>query len=87
MPLETKLAPIASVNPATGEVLREFDCTAEEDVRAAVERARAAQPAWHQLGVNRRLQLLRRFQNLLQEKKSEVAAVITREAGKPSVEA
>src|SRR5579862_1295095 len=84
---ETKAAPITSINPATGEVLREFDCTAEEDVRAAVERARAAQPAWHQLGVNRRLQLLRRFQNLLQEKKSEVVAVITREAGKPSVEA
>ena len=84
---ETKAAPIASINPATGEVLREFDCTAEEDVRAAVGRARAAQPAWHQLGVNRRLQILRRFQTLLQEKKAEIAAVITREAGKPQVEA
>ena len=87
MPAETKAAPFASINPATGEVLREFDCTAEEDVRAAVERARAAQPAWHQLGVSRRLQILRRFQSLLQEKKAEVAAVITREAGKPYVEA
>ncbi|HKU22126.1 MAG TPA: aldehyde dehydrogenase family protein [Terriglobales bacterium] len=87
MPAETKAAPFASINPATGEVLREFDCTAAEDVRAAVERARAAQPAWHQLGVSRRLQILRRFQSLLQEKKAEVAAVITREAGKPYVEA
>jgi len=87
MPAETKAAPFASTNPATGEVLREFDCTAEDDVRVAVECARAAQPAWHQLGVSRRLQILRRFQSLLQEKKAEVAAVITREAGKPYVEA
>ena len=87
MPLETKLASIASVNPATSEVLREFDCASEEEVRAAVERARAAQPSWQELGIGRRRQVLRRFQTLLQEKKADVARLITREAGKPYVEA
>ena len=78
---------IASVNPATGEVLREFDCATAAEVGAAVERARAAQRAWHELGVRRRIDILRRFQRLLQEKKQEVARAITRESGKPYVEA
>jgi acyl-CoA reductase-like NAD-dependent aldehyde dehydrogenase len=87
MPVETKPALIASVNPATGEVLREFEPTTEEEVQAVVKRARAAQPAWQGLGISRRLEILRRFQTLLQEKKTDVARLITREAGKPCVEA
>jgi succinate-semialdehyde dehydrogenase/glutarate-semialdehyde dehydrogenase len=86
MPTATQRASIASINPATGEVLREFDCAGEEEVRAAVERARSAQPAWQELGIGKRLQVLRRFQTLLQEKKADVARLITQEAGKPYVE-
>ncbi len=78
---------VVSVNPATGEMLREFECASEEDVHAAVARARAAQPAWNDFGVRRRMAVLREFQRLLHERKSEVAALITREAGKPLVEA
>jgi acyl-CoA reductase-like NAD-dependent aldehyde dehydrogenase len=78
---------IASANPATGEVLREFECTAGPEVEAAVARAHAAQPAWAKLGVRGRLGILRNFQRLLHQKKSEVAQLVTREAGKPYVEA
>ncbi len=78
---------ISSVNPATGEVLRILECASDADVRAAIDRAHAAQPAWCELGVRRRLAMLREFQRLLHQKKSEVAATITREAGKPLVEA
>ncbi len=78
---------VVSVNPATGEALREFECAAESDVRAAVSRARAEQPGWNDLGVQRRVTVLREFQHLLHERKSEVAALIAREAGKPLVEA
>lgn len=87
MPTATQRASVASVNPATGEVLREFECAGEEEVRAAVERACAAQPAWQELGVGKRLEILRRFQKLLHEKKGEVARLVTRESGKPYVEA
>jgi acyl-CoA reductase-like NAD-dependent aldehyde dehydrogenase len=78
---------VVSVNPATGETLREFECASERDVQAAVARACAAQPAWDELGVRGRVAILREFQRLLHERKSEVAALITREAGKPMVEA
>lgn len=76
----------ASLNPATGEVLREFDCAWPEEVQAAVSRAREAQPAWWDLGVRRRREILREFQRLLLERKSEVAHLITEEAGKPYAE-
>jgi acyl-CoA reductase-like NAD-dependent aldehyde dehydrogenase len=78
---------VVSVNPATGERLREFECASERDVQAAVARARAAQPAWNEFGARGRIAVLREFQWLLHGKKSEVAALITREAGKPMVEA
>jgi succinate-semialdehyde dehydrogenase/glutarate-semialdehyde dehydrogenase len=77
----------ASVNPATGEVLRELECATEGEVRAAVARARAAQAAWDDLGVMQRIGVLREFQRRLHERKSEIAAAITREAGKPVAEA
>jgi acyl-CoA reductase-like NAD-dependent aldehyde dehydrogenase len=77
----------ASVNPATGETLREFECATEPEVHAAVSRARTAQPSWNDLGVRHRTAILQHFQRLLHEKKSEVARLITREAGKPYIEA
>jgi len=78
---------IASVNPATGEALREFETVTEAGVRSAVARSRAIQPNWNQLGVSARVSIIREFQRLLHERKSEVAQLITSEAGKPRVEA
>ena len=78
---------ITSVNPATGATLRELECCADEDVFGAVERAKAAQPAWAELGVKKRIAILREFQKKLHAKKSEIATAITREAGKPVAEA
>jgi len=78
---------IASVNPATGEVLREFECASAAEVQAAVARARAAQPSWGKLPVRERVRVLREFQKRLHAAKREVSELITREAGKPVVEA
>jgi acyl-CoA reductase-like NAD-dependent aldehyde dehydrogenase len=89
MAADAKLAArrISSVNPATGEVLGEFESTTEAAVLEAVGRARTAQPNWNDLGVRRRIAILRDFQRRLHEKKSEIAAAITHEAGKPRTEA
>jgi succinate-semialdehyde dehydrogenase/glutarate-semialdehyde dehydrogenase len=78
---------VISANPATGETLCEFGCATDAEVGAAVDRARAAQPAWNKLGVAKRAKILREFQRRLHEKKSDVARLITSEAGKPCVEA
>jgi acyl-CoA reductase-like NAD-dependent aldehyde dehydrogenase len=78
---------ITSVNPATGEILREIECADQSQVQAAVARARSAQFAWAERGVKHRIAVLREFQARLYEAKSDIAAAITREAGKPLAEA
>jgi acyl-CoA reductase-like NAD-dependent aldehyde dehydrogenase len=85
--LQIAVRMVVSVNPATGEVLRELECTGEREVLAAVGRARAAQGAWAEIGVRRRIAVLREFQRRLLGKKSEIAEAITQEAGKPVAEA
>jgi acyl-CoA reductase-like NAD-dependent aldehyde dehydrogenase len=89
--LQTDASPavsrIASVNPATGEVLGELDSAGPAEVRAAVGRARAAQPDWQACGVRDRIRVLRRFQRILLARKSDIARKITQEAGKPLAEA
>jgi acyl-CoA reductase-like NAD-dependent aldehyde dehydrogenase len=78
---------ISSVNPATGVVLREFESASEREVFDAVARARNAQAAFAELGVKRRIAILREFQKKLHARKSEIAEAIAREAGKPIAEA
>jgi acyl-CoA reductase-like NAD-dependent aldehyde dehydrogenase len=78
---------ISSVNPATGEVLRELECASVSEVQASVAGAEAAQTAWYDLGISKRIAVLREFQRKLHEKKIEIAEAITREAGKPVAEA
>ena len=85
--LQVAMRKVSSVNPTTGEVLCEWECAEEREVLAAVARARAAQPAWAKIGIGKRVGILREFQQGLLEKKSEIGAVITREAGKPLAEA
>ena len=78
---------IISTNPATGEKLGELACASPEDVQDAVRRARQAQPAWQALPVAERVAVLKRFQRKLTEQRDQVAMLISREAGKPTVEA
>jgi len=77
---------VRSVNPATGELLQEFESASAEDVAAAVNRARAVQPVWNGTAVQERVVVLREFQRRLNDKRSKIARTITSEAGKPLVE-
>src|SRR4051812_7848052 len=88
MPVDTpvKSQAIISENPADGTVVAEFPIASADDVRRAVERAHAAQPAWAARGVRERLRVIRRFQLLLLKNQKRVADLITREAGKPLAE-
>ena len=89
MAMEVQVAAhkVVSTNPATGEVLREFESASSAEVQEAVTRARDAQPGWQGTGVRKRLAIIKKFQQLLNERKQHVARVITSEAGKPLAEA
>lgn len=78
---------VVSVDPATGEVLRELECASGNEVQAAVLRARHGQISWAEIGVRKRIEMLRWFQRKLLQNKHEIAEAITRESGKPLAEA
>ncbi len=78
---------VVTTNPATGEVLAELPCAGAEEVRAAVARARKAQGKWQSTPLSQRIEFLRKFQETLREHAHELAQLICREAGKPTVEA
>ena len=80
-------ATITIRNPATQEMVGTVPIFSASEIAAAVERAGAAQEQWARTPIGDRLKVIRRFQSLLCEQKEAVAAVITREAGKPLAEA
>jgi malonate-semialdehyde dehydrogenase (acetylating) / methylmalonate-semialdehyde dehydrogenase len=69
-------------NPATGEVTAQLALASEADVEAVIESAAAAFPAWRDTSLAKRTQVLFRFRELLNERKPELAAIITAEHGK-----
>jgi acyl-CoA reductase-like NAD-dependent aldehyde dehydrogenase len=77
---------LALRNPATLDPIGEIEVQAAADVRAAVERARKAQPAWAGLGFDQRARYLQRALRVLLERQDEFLEVIQRETGKPRVE-
>ncbi len=89
MATQTQAPPqmLRSLDPATGETVGEAQCATSEDVAAAVERARRAQRDWSARSVRERARLIRRFADLLYRARADVARLITRETGKPYVEA
>jgi succinate-semialdehyde dehydrogenase/glutarate-semialdehyde dehydrogenase len=85
--LQIAVQKVLSVNPATGEVLRELECASEQEVYEAIARAHPAQKTWSGLAVRKRVELLLHFQRLLHEKKSGISEAIALETGKPVPEA
>jgi succinate-semialdehyde dehydrogenase/glutarate-semialdehyde dehydrogenase len=77
---------LQSVNPATGEVLAEFEPASGEEVDAAVGKAASAFAGWRRLSVRERAACLFRLKEVLYARRDELARLITLEAGKPFVE-
>jgi malonate-semialdehyde dehydrogenase (acetylating) / methylmalonate-semialdehyde dehydrogenase len=69
-------------DPALGTVSKEVALASAADLDKAVAVANAAFPAWRDLSVAKRQSVMFRFRELLEAKKSELAAIITAEHGK-----
>ncbi|MFJ2177342.1 succinic semialdehyde dehydrogenase [Streptomyces sp. NPDC087851] len=77
----------ANHTPFTGEKLADLPESTPEDVAAAYERARAAQPVWAARPVRQRAAVLLRFHDLLLERQAEVLDLIQLETGKARLHA
>ena len=78
---------LASLNPATAEVVGEVPVTPPDEIHTAVHRAHSAQPAWAALGLEGRARVLKRAADIFAERVDMHAELMTREQGKPLREA
>jgi succinate-semialdehyde dehydrogenase/glutarate-semialdehyde dehydrogenase len=74
-------------DPATGSVITEIDDHDADDAMVAVDRAARASGDWARTSSRLRADVLRAWLCLLTEHAEELAALITREMGKPLAEA
>ena len=85
--IAAEAAEIISRDPATGEELGRSRLNSPEEVQQAVDRARAAQPAWADLSFRARGRIVLRARELMLSEREAIALLISRETGKPVAEA
>ncbi|WP_086709106.1 NAD-dependent succinate-semialdehyde dehydrogenase [Streptomyces antimycoticus] len=73
----------AVTDPRTGQRLRTFATATDDQIVAAVHTAHAAGATWAGQAVADRARLIRRVAELHQERRDRLAAIMTREMGKP----
>lgn len=78
---------VAVNDPATGDVLLEIADATVDDGVAAMDAAADSFPSWAATPSRERAEILRRAFDLLQERKEDVALLMTLEMGKPLAEA
>src|SRR5690242_21374872 len=83
----TERAQIAVENPATGETIASVPDLDAAQVKALVDRARAAQPAWAELGFEGRAEVFYDLRKGVVDNRERVAQTIVEENGKPAHEA
>ncbi|MFJ4033399.1 aldehyde dehydrogenase family protein [Streptomyces griseoluteus] len=71
------------VNPATGETEREYPTATDAELSEALEAADTAQREWAARPPAERAAVLHRVADLYEERKDQLASIITREMGKP----
>ncbi len=75
--------PIATINPATGALVRAFDEHDDAHVDAALTAAQRAAATWRRTPVGERALLLSRVADALERGRESLAAIATLEMGKP----
>ena len=74
-------------NPASADVIASVaDCSAAQ-IKAAIDAAEAAQPAWAAKTAKERAAILRKWHDLCLENADDLAIILTAEMGKPLAEA
>ena len=78
------MADYAVVDPATGETVKTYETITDADLKDAIGRAHGVHRSWSlETPLEERAALLRKVGELHAERREELAAIITREMGKP----
>jgi len=74
-------------NPATGAIIDTVPKATPDDVKKAVQAAKAAQPKWAAIPIHERVDILMKFLTLVERDKEDLAQTLSQETGKPIFEA
>lgn len=72
-----------TINPATGETLKEYQEMGIEEIGSIIQKANAAQKEWKFRSFEERAGYLRKIASILRDRKSELAELMAKEMGKP----
>ncbi len=72
-----------SVNPATGEIIEEYEQMDGAEIAGIIHKADAAQKEWLHLSFEERAKRLNKAAEILRDRSSEFAELMAREMGKP----
>src|SRR5262252_1806411 len=86
-PRRSRLMVMQSINPATEEVVESFQEFSPQDVDRVLQQSHDAARAWRTTSFGERSARLQAVARILRTQKSTWAELITREMGKPIVEA
>lgn len=78
---------LISINPATLEPLGEVRLATAEEIRKAIHDANEAFPAWAAIGIEARAKYLLRARDYILDHIDEICDIISKENGKPRLEA
>ncbi len=74
---------IISINPSTKEVLVEVVTSTNSEVRASIDTARSAQKEWREIGLTKRVELLREVLHNFEKEEGSLALLVSQEMGMP----
>jgi malonate-semialdehyde dehydrogenase (acetylating)/methylmalonate-semialdehyde dehydrogenase len=69
-------------DPATGRLTKNVDFASVDEIDAAVAAAKAAFPGWRATSLSKRTDILFKIRNLVEQRRHELAAILTAEHGK-----
>ena len=72
---------------STGEVIAQVPCCTKDEVEAAIAAADAAFPAWSQMSISKRTQMMFKWRNILTDHLEELTVLCAKELGKNLTEA
>jgi succinate-semialdehyde dehydrogenase/glutarate-semialdehyde dehydrogenase len=74
---------LVSINPSTNQSIGEVEVSTQEDINQKVALAHAVKDSWRDIGLDGRNKVLRRFYDLLEKNKQELAELQSIEMGMP----
>lgn len=75
--------PIQSINPATGEILKDYQELSEDMIEQKLAISEDAFESWKKSNINERVILFGKISKLLKERSRELGEILTTEVGKP----